>query len=234
MQSIVAGRSDAPQNRDRIPGSIWYGPGSAVHRFALRAHAAPRPGHKRQRRMTIADPPSLFGRRMMRVADAPVLRGPGRCGAALQIAGRLPVAFSASPALLTAANAATTPPVDPATATQSMQIWVRLDSDKSGVPNVTVQVTVKGGFDETVVTGRDGKVPVGFAKSGTTPVPGSNCDPWRHLRSSPAPRPAPRRAGLRVPTRHHCNSGGRHEVIVHLHDHAVLAVIVAKLVPPFA
>ncbi len=46
-------------------------------------------------------------------------------------------AFSASPALLTAANAATTTPVDPATAKQSMQIWVRLDSDKTGVPNVS-------------------------------------------------------------------------------------------------
>jgi branched-subunit amino acid ABC-type transport system permease component len=79
-------------------------------------------------------------------------------------------AFSASPALLTAANAATTPPVDPTTAKQSMQIWVRLDSDKSGVPNVSVQVTGQGGFNETVVTGPDGKVLVGFAKSGTYTV----------------------------------------------------------------
>ena len=33
--------------RDRREGGVQYGPGSAAHRFALRAHAAPHPGHKR-------------------------------------------------------------------------------------------------------------------------------------------------------------------------------------------
>jgi branched-subunit amino acid ABC-type transport system permease component len=81
-------------------------------------------------------------------------------------------ALTASPAL-----AATAPGtgsihsdlVDPTTAKQSMQIWIRLDSDKSGVPGVSVEVKGKG-YDETVVTGADGKVLVGFAKPGTYTV----------------------------------------------------------------
>ncbi|MES2094388.1 MAG: branched-chain amino acid ABC transporter permease [Actinomycetota bacterium] len=79
-------------------------------------------------------------------------------------------ALSSSPMLATAANAASDTPVDPATAKQSMQVWVRLDSDKSGVPNISVTITGKGGFDQTVVTGADGKVLVGFAKAGTYTV----------------------------------------------------------------
>jgi branched-subunit amino acid ABC-type transport system permease component len=79
-------------------------------------------------------------------------------------------AFSASPALANAAFAASSPPVDPATAKQSMQVWIRLDSDKSGVPNVNVQVTGANGFDQAVITGADGKVLIGFAKSGTYTV----------------------------------------------------------------
>ncbi|MBG6108538.1 branched-chain amino acid ABC transporter permease [Frigoribacterium sp. CG_9.8] len=79
-------------------------------------------------------------------------------------------AFSASPALVNAAFAASSPPVDPTTAKQSMQVWIRLDSDKSGVPNVNVQVTGANGFDQTVITGADGKVLIGFAKSGTYTV----------------------------------------------------------------
>ena len=79
-------------------------------------------------------------------------------------------AISTSPAIANAAHAASTPPVDPATATQSMQVWIRLDSDKSGVPNVNVKITGKNGFDQTVVTGADGKVLIGFAKAGTYTV----------------------------------------------------------------
>lgn len=81
-------------------------------------------------------------------------------------------ALTASPAM-----AATTPGtasihsdlVDPTTAKQSMQIWIRLDSDKSGVPGVSVDVKGKG-YHETVVTGADGKVLVGFEKPGTYTV----------------------------------------------------------------
>ncbi len=79
-------------------------------------------------------------------------------------------ALSTGPVFANAASAATTPPVDPATAKQSMQIWIRLDADKAGVPNVNVTITGAGGFSETVVTGADGKVLVGFAKSGTYTV----------------------------------------------------------------
>jgi len=79
-------------------------------------------------------------------------------------------AFSTIPAFANAAQAATTPPVDPATAKQSMQIWIRLSSDKTGIPGVGVQVTGKNGLDEKVVTGADGKVLVGFAKAGTYTV----------------------------------------------------------------
>jgi branched-subunit amino acid ABC-type transport system permease component len=79
-------------------------------------------------------------------------------------------ALSSSPMLLTAAHAASDTPVDPATAKQSMQVWIRLDSDKSGVGNASVEITGKNGFDQTVVTGADGKVLIGFAKAGTYTV----------------------------------------------------------------
>lgn len=80
------------------------------------------------------------------------------------------IALSTSPAIATAADAATTPPVDPATAKQSMQIWIRLDSDKTGVAGVGVEVTGKNGFDQSLVTGADGKALIGFAQAGTYTV----------------------------------------------------------------
>ncbi len=60
-------------------------------------------------------------------------------------------------------------PIDPATADQTIQVWVRLDSDKSGVPGVGVSVEGKG-FSETFVTGADGKVIVGVPDGGTYTV----------------------------------------------------------------
>lgn len=78
--------------------------------------------------------------------------------------------LSASPALAeTAPEGAPTAVVDPSSAPQSLQVWIRLDSDKTGVPNVGVEVSGKG-FDEKFVTGPDGKALIGIAKAGTYTV----------------------------------------------------------------
>ncbi|CAN5132736.1 hypothetical protein BH09ACT3_BH09ACT3_06100 [soil metagenome] len=55
--------------------------------------------------------------------------------------------------------------VDPATAEQSVQIWVRLASDRTGVPNVSFEITGKG-VEKTFVTGPDGKVSIGLEEGG--------------------------------------------------------------------
>lgn len=56
--------------------------------------------------------------------------------------------------------------VDPATADQTIQVWVRLDSDKT--PVVGVGLTIKGeGESADFVTGDDGKVVIGLAEPGT-------------------------------------------------------------------
>jgi branched-chain amino acid transport system permease protein len=59
-----------------------------------------------------------------------------------------------------------TPTAAPTAFAQSIQIWVRVASDKSNVPNAKATVTGKGGFSETVVTGPDGKVLVGVPAAG--------------------------------------------------------------------
>ncbi len=64
------------------------------------------------------------------------------------------------------AFAAPAEPIDPATADQTVQVWVRLDSDKSAMANVGVSVTGDG-FSETFVTGADGKVLIGLPAAGT-------------------------------------------------------------------
>lgn len=67
------------------------------------------------------------------------------------------------------AQAATADVVDPASADQTIQVWVRLDSDKS--PLAGVGLTVEGdGFSEEFVTGDDGKVLVGLDTAGTFTV----------------------------------------------------------------
>lgn len=78
--------------------------------------------------------------------------------------------LSASPAMAsTASSGGRTAIIDPSSAPQSLQVWIRLDSDKAGVPNVGVEVSGKG-FDEKFVTGPDGKVLIGIAKAGTYTV----------------------------------------------------------------
>lgn len=55
--------------------------------------------------------------------------------------------------------------IDPADADQTLQVWVRLDSDKSSIPGVGIAVEGDG-FSEEFVTGDDGKVIVGLPKAG--------------------------------------------------------------------
>lgn len=80
------------------------------------------------------------------------------------IAGAIVAAFLALiPASAMAASHATP---SPSAAAQSVGIWIRLDSDKSNVPGVSVSVTGPGGFSTTVATGADGKVIVGVPDAG--------------------------------------------------------------------
>jgi branched-chain amino acid transport system permease protein len=67
-----------------------------------------------------------------------------------------------------AARADDTPTPTPtaSTAPESIQIWVRLASDKSAVPGVTVVVTGPKNFSQSFVTGADGKVLVGVPRIG--------------------------------------------------------------------
>jgi len=59
--------------------------------------------------------------------------------------------------------------VDPATAEQSLLVWVRADADKTGIAGVTVKVS-GGGVEATGVTGADGKAEVGLAAPGSFTV----------------------------------------------------------------
>jgi branched-subunit amino acid ABC-type transport system permease component len=71
------------------------------------------------------------------------------------------VALTATPA-----TAATAPEAaDPATADQTIQVWVRANADKAGIPGVAV--TVEGeGVSAEYTTGPDGKVLVGLDQPG--------------------------------------------------------------------
>jgi branched-subunit amino acid ABC-type transport system permease component len=80
----------------------------------------------------------------------------GAFGLAVTLLAMMPVAAQAStPADLVA----------PEDADQTIQVWIRLDSDKSNLPNVGVNVSGEG-IDEDVVTGEDGKVIIGLADPG--------------------------------------------------------------------
>jgi len=74
----------------------------------------------------------------------------------------------------TAATASTVPSartaVDPADAAQSIDVWIRLASDRSNVPDIDVTVTGPGGFSEDATTGDDGHVIVPIADPGTYSV----------------------------------------------------------------
>ncbi len=80
----------------------------------------------------------------------------------------LPSAFaSAAPELPTLSAA---PPAaastDPVTASESIGVWVRLDSNKSPVSGVSVTVSNNSGFTATVQTGPNGRVEIGVPETG--------------------------------------------------------------------
>jgi branched-chain amino acid transport system permease protein len=87
-------------------------------------------------------------------------------GLALLLALLLGVLFAADGLR---ADAATPSPsgstIDPKTAKESIQVWVRKLPDRSSVPDVQVKVTGKG-LSATVTTGKDGKVEVGLPSAG--------------------------------------------------------------------
>ena len=58
----------------------------------------------------------------------------------------------------------------PASAAQSIGIWIRIAIDKSNVPNAKITVTGPNGFSATVVSGADGRATVPVAKTGTYKV----------------------------------------------------------------
>ena len=80
----------------------------------------------------------------------------GAFGLAVTLLAMMPVSAQAS---------TPTDLVAPDTADQTIQVWIRLDSDKSAMPNVGVNVSGEG-IDEDVVTGEDGKVLIGLADPG--------------------------------------------------------------------
>lgn len=74
--------------------------------------------------------------------------------------------FAAAP---TSASADSTEPIDPATADQTIQVWVRDNADKAGVAGVVVTVA-DADFSEEFTTGDDGKAIVGLPAGGTFTV----------------------------------------------------------------
>ncbi|HEY4153048.1 MAG TPA: branched-chain amino acid ABC transporter permease, partial [Pseudolysinimonas sp.] len=79
------------------------------------------------------------------------------------------LAFTALPAAAAPlADPTDTPTPTPtaSAAAQFAEIWVRVASDKSNVPGVTVKVTGPKGFSQSFVTGSDGKVKVDAAVRG--------------------------------------------------------------------
>ena len=80
----------------------------------------------------------------------------GAFGLAVTLLAMMPVAAQAS---------TPTDLVSPDEADQTIQVWIRLDSDKSNLPNVGVNVSGEG-IDEDVVTGEDGKVIIGLEEPG--------------------------------------------------------------------
>lgn len=80
----------------------------------------------------------------------------------------VPAAALAAPTSVTAPSVTTaTPgPIDPGTAAESIQVWVRIADTKAGVPGVSATATGPNGFSATVVTGADGKVAIGLPGTG--------------------------------------------------------------------
>jgi branched-subunit amino acid ABC-type transport system permease component len=93
-------------------------------------------------------------------------------GLAVLLALLLGVLFAADGLRASAATSTPAPSgstIDPKTAKQSIQVWVRKLPDRSSVPDVQVTVTGKG-VDATVSTGKDGKVEVGLPSAGSYKV----------------------------------------------------------------
>jgi branched-subunit amino acid ABC-type transport system permease component len=93
-------------------------------------------------------------------------------GLAVLLALLLGVLFAADGLRASAATSTPAPggsTIDPKTAKQSIQVWVRKLPDRSSVPDVQVTVTGKG-VDATVSTGKDGKVEVGLPSAGSYKV----------------------------------------------------------------
>jgi branched-subunit amino acid ABC-type transport system permease component len=93
-------------------------------------------------------------------------------GLAVLLALLLGVLFAADGLRASAATSTPAPSgstIDPKTAKQSIQVWVRKLPDRSSVPDVQVKVTGKG-VDATVSTGKDGKVEVGLPSAGSYKV----------------------------------------------------------------
>ncbi len=68
-----------------------------------------------------------------------------------------------------AAWAASSAPIDPTTAQESLAVWLRQASDKAGIPDVSF--SVKGsGFDATFTTDAEGRATVGLPGPGTYTV----------------------------------------------------------------
>ncbi|MBD5383055.1 ABC transporter permease subunit [Clavibacter sepedonicus] len=87
----------------------------------------------------------------------------------------LAVAFACTALLLSSPSAAHADPraapqaVDPASAEQSLLVWVRADADNAGIAGVTVKVS-GGGVEATGTTGADGKAEVGLSAPGSFTV----------------------------------------------------------------
>jgi branched-chain amino acid transport system permease protein len=75
-----------------------------------------------------------------------------------------------APAVVHQETSATPGPIDPSTAAESIQVWVRIADTKAGVPGVSATATGSGGFTATAVTGDDGKVEIGLPGTGSYTV----------------------------------------------------------------
>lgn len=65
--------------------------------------------------------------------------------------------------------AASSAPIDPSTAQESLAVWLRQASDKAGIPDVSFSVTGDG-FEGTYTTDADGRATVGLPGPGTYTV----------------------------------------------------------------
>ncbi len=93
-------------------------------------------------------------------ASAPTASTPSATLAPAAAADLAPAAAAVTPASALAADA-----LDPATAPESIAVWVRSLPSRAGVPGLTVTVTGKG-YSQTFTTDADGRVEVGLPAPG--------------------------------------------------------------------